>query len=123
MVQAAVVAREDRPGDVRLVAYLVAASDGDADRLRTAVREHIASRLPAHMIPSAMVVLDRLPLTSPNGKLDRAALPVPSVVVGVGRGPVGPVRRFCVGCLVMCWVCLGWGWMIRFLVWVGILCW
>ncbi|MGC4812301.1 amino acid adenylation domain-containing protein [Micromonospora sp. DT228] len=67
---AAVVAREDRPGDRKLVAYVTGAVDG------ATVRAWAAARMPDHMVPSAVVVLDRLP-TTPNGKLDRAALPAP----------------------------------------------
>jgi pristinamycin I synthase-3/4 len=54
-----------------------------------AVREAAARLLPGHMVPAAVVVVERLPLTA-NGKLDRAALPVPAVPVGVGRGPQTP---------------------------------
>ena len=68
--QAVVLAREDSPGDLRLVAYLVGAVD--EGHLRAA----LAAQLPGHMIPAHFVLMDVLPLT-PNRKLDRKALPAP----------------------------------------------
>ncbi|MFM1990402.1 MAG: hypothetical protein RJA99_3359 [Pseudomonadota bacterium] len=71
--RAAVLLREDTPGDKRLVAYLVARGEPpDRDTLSAA----ISRQLPAYMVPHTYVVLAALPMT-PNGKLDRRALPAP----------------------------------------------
>jgi amino acid adenylation domain-containing protein len=78
--------REDRPGDVRLVAYVVAAP-GHAPAPQ-AMRRHLQARLPAYMVPQHVVVIDALPL-SPNGKVDRAALPAPDHAPGA-NGRIAP---------------------------------
>jgi natural product biosynthesis luciferase-like monooxygenase protein len=68
--EAVVIAREDTPGDPRLVAYLRGSATSQA------LRQHLAQSLPEYMVPSAFATLERFPLT-PNGKIDRRALPKP----------------------------------------------
>ncbi len=88
VARVAVVAGNDQAGRRRLFGYVVPTPGHEVDPAR--VREHAAVTLPDYMVPAAVVVLDRLPL-SPNGKLDRAALPVPDLgAAGSGRPPRTP---------------------------------
>jgi amino acid adenylation domain-containing protein len=96
--EAIVVAREDVPGDKRLVAYIVPQVEGEAPSAAT-LREHLARELPQHMMPGAFVGLAALPLT-PNGKLDRKALPAPehgSETPDACEAPAGRIEQAIAG--------------------------
>ncbi|WP_297701269.1 amino acid adenylation domain-containing protein, partial [Mycobacterium sp.] len=88
--QVAVIAREDTPAALRLVGYIT----GTADPAE--LRGRLAGRLPAYLVPAAVVVLEALPLT-PNGKLDTAALPAPEYTGGRYRAPAAPTEEILAG--------------------------
>ena len=89
--QAVVIAREDRPGDKRLVGYVTGSADP------ATVRAELGERLPPYMVPAAVVVLDALPLTV-NGKLDKRALPAPEYAdVDRYRAPASAVEEILAG--------------------------
>jgi amino acid adenylation domain-containing protein len=94
MRQVVVHCREDVPGDRRLVAYFICEGEGDAPDA-AALRAHLGRSLPDYMVPSAFVALDAFPLT-PNGKIDRGALPPPGLAAGQGEAlaPRTPEEAF-----------------------------
>ncbi|HET8846440.1 MAG TPA: condensation domain-containing protein, partial [Ktedonobacteraceae bacterium] len=85
--RAVVVAREDVPGNKRLVAYIVPVEDGSP--FPRDLRRYLETQLPNYMIPSAFLMLEDLPLT-PNDKLDRLALPSPESRIGLDEPFVAP---------------------------------
>ncbi|UUX48467.1 amino acid adenylation domain-containing protein [Nisaea acidiphila] len=89
--EAAVLLREDRQGDPRLVGYLVA----EGNTIPADLGPSLRARLPEHMVPSDWVTLEALPITA-NGKLDRKALPAPELTAaGLGGRPRGPEEEVC----------------------------
>jgi glycopeptidolipid biosynthesis protein len=91
VARAVVIAREDRPGDKRLVGYVTGTAD--PAELRTA----LAERLPGYMVPAAVVMVEALPVTV-NGKLDTRALPAPEYQdTDRYRAPAGPTEEILAG--------------------------
>nr|WP_295826072.1 non-ribosomal peptide synthetase [uncultured Azospirillum sp.] len=89
-VREAVVIAQDTDGVTRLVGYLVPAAGHNTDA--AAVAASLAGRLPAHMVPARLMVLDAIPVT-PTGKLDRAALPAPRWESDAQAAPSTPVEE------------------------------
>jgi acyl carrier protein len=99
--EAVVLAREDVPGEKRLVAYVVSREPSNVEKTPSveSLRAHLKAVLPEHMVPSAFVMLEQLPLTS-NGKLDRRALPAPEFGAYMSRqyeAPQGEVEEILAG--------------------------
>ncbi|GAA3728700.1 amino acid adenylation domain-containing protein [Salinactinospora qingdaonensis] len=91
VAQAVVVAREDTPQQPYLAGYVVAAPGATCEVAE--LRAALAARLPAYMVPAALLVLDAFPLTA-NRKIDRAALPAPDFAAAAGRGePADATQR------------------------------
>ncbi len=81
VISSVAIAREDIPGDKRLVAYIVSDQDNLTDELPDILRNFLKTKLPEYSIPSTFILLDALPLT-PSGKVDRRGLPA----LEIGRG-------------------------------------
>ena len=86
--QSVVIPREDTPGNVQLVAYYLETAPVDPAK----IRDHLATELPAHMVPAHVVRLDAFPLT-PNKKIDRKALPAPRARVASAPANVTPITQ------------------------------
>jgi amino acid adenylation domain-containing protein len=95
VAQVTVIAREDRPGEKRLVGYVVAGAGKTLDPAE--LRRFLGGTLPEYMVPAAIVVLDAFPMNA-SGKLDRRSLPAPDfAAAAAGRDPQGPEEELLCG--------------------------
>ena len=86
ITQAVVIAREDSPGNKRLIAYLVGSqSSGTME----SIRHHLKQKLPSYMVPTGFIFLEKIPMT-PNGKVDHSALPIPETTHHLDSSFVAP---------------------------------
>jgi alpha-ketoglutarate-dependent taurine dioxygenase len=105
--QGVVLLRQDERGEKQLVAYVVASltseeSTGTALEFKSTLRRFLQERLPEYMVPSFFVALERMPLT-PNGKVDRRALPLPQEMQGVIEGTIVAPRSVIEEKLMVLW--------------------
>lgn len=91
VAQAVALAREDRPGDMRLVAYVVAAPGAAIDE--AVVLDHLRQTLPEYMVPQHLMAIKAMPQL-PNGKLDRKVLPAPDLQAQLGGERIAPRTEF-----------------------------
>ena len=111
------IAREDRPGDKRLVGYVTGTADP------TEIRVQLSERLPPYMVPAVVVAIEALPLT-PNGKLDTRALPAPESRDVMVTGPrAARSRRSWPAFTPRFWGSTTSDWMTHSSIWAGIRCW
>ena len=88
--QSVVIARDDERGEKQLVGYVVAEEGSAPSELQADLQRHVRERLPEYMVPPAIMTLEKVPLT-PNGKLDRRALPAPDYTSYNAREYEAPV--------------------------------
>lgn len=98
--QNVVMVREDRPGDVRLVAYVIARADQQIELGE--LRAHLRQSLPEYMVPQNFVVLESFPRTN-NGKIERKALPAPTAAASVSENEIVEARTPIEGFLAELW--------------------
>ncbi|HEU5226877.1 MAG TPA: amino acid adenylation domain-containing protein, partial [Ktedonobacteraceae bacterium] len=102
VAEVVVLAREDTPGEKRLVAYVVPSQASTAATGAQQLRHYLQAQLPDYMVPAHFVFLDALPLT-PNGKVDRRILPAPEVAERVQGDKLPPAQTLVEAVLIAIW--------------------